>query len=73
MPGSNILNKHEYICSKIGNVCSLNNKSMAAFSVYSYEVFYISFQSHDMYILDENYFDFLALLVNYLLQAKDGL
>lgn len=48
------------------------NRSMAAFSVYSYEIFYISFQPHDMNIHDENYFDFSALYVNYLLQAKDG-
>jgi hypothetical protein len=47
MPGSNILSKHEYICLKIGNLCSLNNRSMTAFSVYSYEIFYISFQPHD--------------------------
>jgi len=72
MPGSNILDKHEYICLKIGNLCSLNNRSTTAFSVYSYEIFYISFQPHDMNILAENYFDFSALLVNYLLQAIDG-
>jgi hypothetical protein len=45
MPGSNILSKHEYICLKIGNLCSLNNRSLPAFAVYSY-IFYISFQPH---------------------------
>jgi hypothetical protein len=46
MPGSNILSKYEHICLKIV-MCSLNNMSIATFSVYSFEIFYICFQPPD--------------------------